>query len=407
MVKVQSFLDAAVALGAGLLVMSAATGCSGERENPLYRELTSTLTVGSGGSSIGGGGGAAGYGGDGGGSAVTGGGGGGAGGPGGSGGSSGWIDENCFDGVDNDGDMLSDCLDTDCTVACSDTCGAPVVITSPVSLTGDSTGHAERLEPSCPQEGSGPEVAYQLLADTTGILEISLQSDAELGLSVRTACAEQTSEIGCADHFGGAGARERLWVPVTSGETVYIIVDGTEDGDFGPYVIDVLTRPIACGDGKTDPPLEQCDDGGSASGDGCSSACTVETIEQEPTNDSAWGADDYVGPWYAALWPLGGADTDFIAFEVSEASATVVVQIHDFGDGACATHRLDSVVQLLDGATETVLATDDDSGEGSCSRLQLNDVDPGNYLVQVMADPAAQPNGFGYLLDIVVSPGSP
>lgn len=36
----------------------------------------------------------------------------------------------------------------------------------------------------------------------------------------------------------------------------------------------------ACGDGVLDPPLEECDDGGTTNGDGCNSACQLEPVGQ-------------------------------------------------------------------------------------------------------------------------------
>lgn len=54
---------------------------------------------------------------------------------------------------------------------------------------------------------------------------------------------------------------------------------GTAPGD-GCSATCTIEVPPACGDGTLDPPLEECDDGGLVPGDGCSAACQLEPVGQ-------------------------------------------------------------------------------------------------------------------------------
>jgi hypothetical protein len=53
--------------------------------------------------------------------------------------------------------------------------------------------------------------------------------------------------------------------------------DGTADASCPGACASSCVCPGACGDGTADPPIEECDDGDVASGDGCSSACQLES----------------------------------------------------------------------------------------------------------------------------------
>lgn len=61
-----------------------------------------------------------------------------------------------------------------------------------------------------------------------------------------------------------------------------IIGDGSQtfgDGTMGlPYIISRGATPAGCGDGHWDPALgEECDDGNTVNGDGCSTSCKCES----------------------------------------------------------------------------------------------------------------------------------
>ena len=121
-------------------------------------------------------------------------------------------------------------------------------------------------------------MVYEVTAAMTGMLDLTLQSAADMGLFVRTSCADSLSEAACVDNQLG-GTPEMLSVPVTAGQTVYVVVDGYDIGDEGQYSLDIASRAIVCGDSivegaeACDPPdgvtcaadctflPEKCDDG--------------------------------------------------------------------------------------------------------------------------------------------------
>lgn len=66
-----------------------------------------------------------------------------------------------------------------------------------------------------------------------------------------------------------------------------VITTGTQnygDGHSGlPYILSRGATPAGCGDGKFDPSLgEECDDGNTADGDGCSKSCKCESGVANP-----------------------------------------------------------------------------------------------------------------------------
>ncbi len=140
-----------------------------------------------------------------------------------------------------------------------------------------------------------------MTAAVSGVLEITLTSAADLGVSVRSVCSDIISERGCVNAAGeGLGTVETLMVPVTAGELVYVIVDGTFPGTGGPYDLEVLSRATVCGDGIREG-LEACDDGNTTAGDGCSATCTLEgdvcdapttiNLPSTTTGDTSTGTD--------------------------------------------------------------------------------------------------------------------
>ena len=311
--------------------------------------------------------------------------------------------EQCTDGLDNDKDAKIDCGDSDCAPACADSCtpaAVTIIAADFLVVAGNTTGHANKINASCSAMNggaSGPEIVYQATVNVTGVLDLQLVSDADLGVSVRTACAQQATELGCSDSASGPQSMERLKLSVSKNDTVLLAVQGYSAADVGTYSLTVKNRAVTCGDGNTDAP-EHCDDGATAPGDGCSAACTLESSEVEPNNTTAT-AGTYAAPWYGAIAPA--ADVDVIKIVVP-AQATLTATIGDF-DGGCQSGALDSYLEILDKNGSTLLTTDDDGGVGTCSSAQATNLAAGTYYVRVSASPKASIPTFAYKLSLALT----
>jgi hypothetical protein len=124
-----------------------------------------------------------------------------------------------------------------------------------VAVAGDTTGATSNGDGSCQNGNAAPDAVYELTAAVTGVLDLTLNSAADLGVYVRTACGDVASELGCADLDP---TMESLTVPVKAGDKVFIFVDGYDNTQFGPYTLDVKSRATVCGDSVVEG-IEQCD----------------------------------------------------------------------------------------------------------------------------------------------------
>jgi len=147
-------------------------------------------------------------------------------------------------------------------------CDAAIAAEDGATVKGDTRTSEHVTEGSC-ITGTAPEVRYRVVPKQTGMLDLSLESSADLGLYVRTSCEDAASEIGCTD-LGKEGEPEQLSVPVTEGQPVWIVIDGYEKSDDGSFKLTLASRPIACGDSKVEG-QEECDppDGSKTCTDDC------------------------------------------------------------------------------------------------------------------------------------------
>ncbi len=158
--------------------------------------------------------------------------------------------EICDNGYDDDNDQLVDCLDPDCATApvCVDPCYSPQPVTLPFNGTQDSTGAADVLASGC-SAASGPELIYEIVADFTGQLGLTIPLPGwHFTVSVRTLCDDSSSELGC--NRGGGAQPAKLSVPVVQGNTYYIIVDGYGSADAGTFTLiaEQITTETRCND---------------------------------------------------------------------------------------------------------------------------------------------------------------
>lgn len=188
--------------------------------------------------------------------------------------------EICTDGVDNDGDGATDCLDEDCLERpeCSGTCSAPVRIDDPQVLTGNTQGRGDSARSACQESfggGDGGDVVFEVMPRFER-LHLQLMSPTDHGLSVRTTCAVANSELACSDAYAG-GVDESLIVTVAQGVPVYLHVGAFSADEEGIFTLSVDGLTSQCGDGQIVEP-EQCDDGNTDTGDGCDAACQFERV---------------------------------------------------------------------------------------------------------------------------------
>jgi len=163
--------------------------------------------------------------------------------------------------------------------------------------------------------------------------------------------------------------------------------------------------PSVCGDGRIQG-SETCDDGNTASTDGCSASCRVEPpytcsgspstciyTETEPNNSVGTA-----NPAGRARWVKGslGTATDVDVFRITiPGEADLRLDTFD-GSGAATCVDIDTILELLD-EDGTVLARNDDGDVGLCSTIDparesgASRLSAGTYYVRVTAFDSAIP----------------
>lgn len=175
------------------------------------------------------------------------------------------------------------------------------------------------------------------------------------------------------------------------------------DATQASYVLKVKVMPPGCGDSLLTPG-EQCDDGNTTSGDGCSATCMAEAPwEVESNNDRAtatplWPATTM---FYGAVFPV--KDVDYFSFTLP-AGKKPLLEVHNIAPNN-ATCDFDSLITLFD-SNGTELASDDDLGTNSCSRINATDypavanLPAGTYYV-VVGDYLNDEKIASYQLDVI------
>ncbi|MBS2015973.1 MAG: DUF4215 domain-containing protein [Deltaproteobacteria bacterium] len=185
--------------------------------------------------------------------------------------------EQCDDGNTNGGD------------GCSATCSMEDVATvsacpgmgyrlkpGSVSFAGDTTPltNAGGSAVGCTPSGSGPNAVYAITPTVAGNVELKLlASYPEALVHVRRECGDSATQFDCRT-TPSALTPLSTSMPVDAEETIYVYVDGNTSSK-GLYVLDATLTPSACGNGKIDSG-EECDDGNTTAGDGCSPTCAIE-----------------------------------------------------------------------------------------------------------------------------------
>ncbi|MDQ3339122.1 MAG: DUF4215 domain-containing protein [Myxococcota bacterium] len=176
-----------------------------------------------------------------------------------------------------------------------------------------------------------------------------------------------------------------LTFALAPGQTVFAhVVEADDNAAIASYAFDVTYTPVVCGDNAVGPG-EDCDDGNTAGGDGCSAVCVIEsTSEVEPNNTSPEATASTVQVTGDVV--LAGAIAtvgDLDRFQVTVA-APMVVRFETFTGtyGQCSTAAtLD--VRVFDMASTQLFVDTLGGGIASCGALVVYLPAAGTYFVQV------------------------
>jgi cysteine-rich repeat protein len=177
------------------------------------------------------------------------------------------INEACDDGNTVSGDGCSgDCQMPEYGVLCASAPELPLG----GSLAGNTSTGVDGFFSSC-QFGTAHGQLFQVTPPGPGQLTLHVASPTVHTISLRTACADATSELACNQSFFGDTAvviqvKDTDPAPVTAVVTAYTVLDE------GPFTVSAEFIPATCGDGVVIG-NEACDDGNTAAGDGCSADC--------------------------------------------------------------------------------------------------------------------------------------
>lgn len=148
--------------------------------------------------------------------------------------------------------------------------------------------------------------------------------------------------------------------------TYKVTVEGASSGATTPlYVVAIRVTPPGCGDAILEAG-EQCDDGNTTSGDGCSATCKAESpweIEPNGSTITATPLWPTTSSWNGSISRIG--DRDYYAFTLPS-TASVTLTTHDVGSPS--TCGFDTVIHLLN-ASGVQLVQDDENGVASCSKI--------------------------------------
>ena len=160
------------------------------------------------------------------------------------------------------------------------------------------------------------------------------------------------------------------------------VLEGFEECDGGPTCSPTCDRIPVCGDGFIDAP-EVCEDGNASSGDGCSSACMIETVAEVEPNGTLAQAD---------ASPLQISNDTFIVGSISPIADLDLFRLQLATDSVVRFETFDSTLVSCATITTTMrvlssigglVSSDTTTGISSCSALVLN-LPAGTYYVEMI-----------------------
>jgi hypothetical protein len=205
------------------------------------------------------------------------------------------FEADCNDGVDNEGDGLIDCDDSDCGYQFE--CASPSCPNFDLeSISGEGVAFGNNTNPAAvdsfqnPVNGiigcgstssSSPDYSYSWLAPADGCVVFDTsESTYDTVLRIMDDC--NGSVLDC-DDDGSVSTRSELAYPVEEGESYIIIVDGYSSSSTGDYQLDVaFTAGVDCSGAEFD-----CGDGTDNDGDGDIDCDDSDCASQQICNESS------------------------------------------------------------------------------------------------------------------------
>jgi cysteine-rich repeat protein len=261
------------------------------------------------------------------------------------------------------------------------------------------------------------DAVYEVTTDIAGSLVLSLQAEFFAMVGVRSECGKAEHRVDC--NSGNPLTTIPLSVPVEPKSAVYVVVDSNFRGG-GKYTLDLTVVPAACGNGLLETG-EECDDGNSAGGDGCTAECKLEP--RDPAIDHCPGvplalSPDAAGAYAARLTGSNvGLTNDFVqcASINTLSGPDAIYALTSPIDGyltASVSGNFDTGISLRSGCAQPDASTEqlacDRDGEGRSPRVIKLPVtkDQTSYLViDGVGSSLDQPPMEGtYLLEVSIAP---
>jgi cysteine-rich repeat protein len=205
-----------------------------------------------------------------------------------------------------------------------------------------------------------------------GSLTLRLRSST--GSTLSTDTADGPGSCGRISPGGDSAARN------LAAGTYYLEVTGASS--VATYILDARVMASGCGDLYL-VSGEQCDDGNTNAGDGCSPMCQLELNELEPNNTSST-AMVLSGPSVTVGGRINVAgEDDWFAIDVAQ-GGSLHVAVHNGGPDQCGS--IDPDLEVFAPNMMMSLAEDDLDGQGNCAvlyRSELWNLAAGRYYVKL------------------------
>jgi cysteine-rich repeat protein len=265
------------------------------------------------------------------------------------------IDETCDDGNTVSGDGCS----ANCqTVEYGPICAGADAVAPNTTLTGSTAGAWDGFQASC-QLGIARADVFTFTPPGRGRLRLTSNGATQHVVSLRTDCADAGSELACADDSNIPNEQLIHQVTDAAPAPITLMVSAWTVIEQGDYSVEVEWTDESCGDGVI-AGREVCDDGNTASNDGCradcgaieyTAACTLApplaldaTITGDLTNApnyfTASCSNDIYGSGVDTLYRVTAPAAGTLRISIPESSETLTYAVLDVCGDAGTYHEL-------------------------------------------------------------------